>query len=210
MFERFGAEYGLSRQDGPRGSVWREGRLDQVAGYEEFMAEYAGATFKHGAYRVHDADSASHAIDLISDAFPEFAETSLPFGYDWLGRQFVMDLSRVVGGEPQVLLLEPGTGDALEIPSSFLELHDHELVDYSDAALASSFFESWASIHRDSLPLARQQCVAYRVPLFLGGDDTLDNLELSDLEVYWTLCGQLRKGIQGTDPGTSVRDVRLD
>jgi hypothetical protein len=29
------------------------------------------------------------------------------------------------------------------------------------------------------------------VPLFLGGEDNIDNLELTDMEVYWYIIAQL-------------------
>ncbi|MBJ7353947.1 MAG: DUF1851 domain-containing protein [Thermoleophilaceae bacterium] len=128
----------------------------------------------------------------MADAFPEFAQRVCPFGYDWLGRQFAVDSGRVEDGQPQVLMLEPGTGEALEIPVDFAVLHDEELVEHSDAALASAFFRAWSEVNPDALPLLRSQCVGYKVPLFLGGNDTAENLEVSDIDVYWTICGQLR------------------
>jgi hypothetical protein len=49
------------------------------------------------------------------------------------------------------------------------------------------------------------QCVGYRKPLFLGGADKLENLELSDLDVYWHLMGQLIAKTKGLPRGTPVR-----
>jgi len=45
----------------------------------------------------------------------------------------------------------------------------------------------------------------YKRPLFLGGSDTTDNLEISDLEVYWLLMGQLIRQAKGLPAGTPVR-----
>ena len=117
------------------------------------------------------------------------------------------DLGRSDGGQPQVLLLEPGTGEALEIPVPFSTFHDGELVDYADAALAAEFFEAWSAQHPSALPLSPDQCVGYKVPLFLGGHDDVANLEVSDLDVYWTICGQLRRQVKVLPPGTPIRSV---
>ena len=38
---------------------------------------------------------------------------------------------------------EPGNGEWLEIPIRFSALHDEELVDYADAALARDFFAAF-------------------------------------------------------------------
>jgi Domain of unknown function (DUF1851) len=60
----------------------------------------------------------------------------------------------------------------------------------------------------ESLPLGTMQCTGYKVPLFLGGKDPAENLEVIDLEVYWSLSGQLRQGTQTLPPGTSIGQVR--
>jgi hypothetical protein len=207
MFDRFRAEYTPLRDAVSGGSRWQHELLAGVDGYSDFASEYAGATFAGGLYRVHDAESGAQALTLIAEAFPEFAARACPFGYDWLGRQFAVDSGRVAGGQPQVLLLEPGTGEALEIPLAFVAFHDEELVEYADAALATGFFDRWSAANSGALPLRWDQCVGYRVPLFLGGQDVVENLELSDLEVYWSICGQLRRGVRSLPPGTSINEV---
>lgn len=207
MFERFRSEFAPLRDATQAGSPWRDDRLVRVAGYVEFVDEFGGASFGGGLYRVHDDQTGPRALALVAEAFPEFAARVLPFGYDWLGRQFAADFGRVAAGQPQVVLLEPGTGEALEIPLSFVAFHDEELTEYADAALAAGFFEDWSAGHGDALPLLRSVCVGYRVPLFLGGLDTVENLELSDLDVYWSICGQLRHATSMLAPGTSVNEV---
>ncbi len=59
----------------------------------------------------------------------------------------------------------------LEVPATFRSFHNEELVDYADAALAINLYQQWRS---QGGPSARpQQCGGYRVPLFLGGVDTV-------------------------------------
>lgn len=210
MFERFRAGYAAAalRATSPTSrSPWLAPRLLAAQGYGEFAAEFAGVSFGEGLYRVHDEETGPGALTLIADAFPEFAARVCPFGYDWLWRQFVVDAGRLDNGQPQVLLIEPGTGEALEIPLSFATFHEDELLDYADAALATEFFQAWSTASASSLPLQRDQCVGYKVPLFLGGQDVVDNLELADLDVYWSICGQLRRGALSLPPGTSINEV---
>ena len=117
------------------------------------------------------------------------------FGFDWLGRQFSLDAHRGTADDPEVLLFDVGAGEALEIPVGFSSFHDEELVDYSDAALAIDFFQQW--LEGNPAPIPFGSCVGYRVPLFTGGADTLDNLERTDIDVYWSLTGQLRCAVMG-------------
>ena len=167
----------------------------RVKGYTAFMELHAGQSFNRGLYRVHNDRSASATREYFTVAYPKLASRLVPFGFDWLGRQFAIDFGRLEGSNPLVMLLEPGSGEALEIPASFVDFHDIELVEYGEAALASEFFEAWAAADASQLPLANKLCVGYKVPLFLGGTDDLANLETVDMDVYWTLSAQLIAGI---------------
>lgn len=195
MLERFRAVFG-PRRHGDAGAGWFDERLSRIAGYMELAQEFAGVTFDAGLYRIHDTQTGPQALELIAEVFPELAQRACPFAYDWLGRHFAVDDARVVRGQPQVLLLEPGTAAALEIPVSFAAFHDDELIEHADAALAADFFTSWSAHNADALPLLRDQCVGYKVPLFVGGEDTINNLEVNDMDVYWSVCGQLRRQIR--------------
>jgi len=152
-------------------------------------------SYLQGAYRLHRQEDVARFTALATDAFPEFVGRISCFGADWLGRQFATDNGRTAAGTPLVLLLEPGTGEALEIPLDRVAFHEQELVDEPDAAVAYSFFEQWLAAG-GSRP-SYDQCIGYRQPLFLGGADEVSNLELSDLDVYWTISAQLLAKVRG-------------
>jgi hypothetical protein len=198
MFERFQSSFKIDK------SV--RGRLATAKTARELVDAVGGTSFASGLYRVHSADSSLQANQFVKAAFPEFGRAFESFGFDWLGRQFAVDLGRGDSSDPEILLFEPGTGEVLEIPVPFSAFHDEELVDYTDAALASSFFKKW--LKAGKLAPDFKECVGYRKPLFLGGLDAVDNLEISDIEVYWTLMGQLRLQTRGYPVGTTID--RLD
>jgi hypothetical protein len=208
MFDRFRDAYEPGERD--RGGVpWRPEALRAVKGYDQFAKEFAGASFRGGLYRIHDEVSGPRALALAQEAFPAFARRIYPFGYDWLGRQFAIDLGRLQDDQPLALLLEPGTGEALEVPVQFEGFHEEELIDYAGAALAVNFFGAWSAANPGTLPLGRDQCVGYKVPLFLGGPDVVDNLEVDDIDVYWSICGQLVLGSAHLHKGANVSGVEI-
>jgi hypothetical protein len=128
------------------------------------------------------------------------------FGYDWLGRLLGFDRARVLDGEPLVAILEPGTGQLLEVPATFAGFIDRELVDEADAALAASFYADWKSSGgRAPHPT---ECIGYRTPLFLAGRDSIENLEVCDLDVYISLCGQMYAEAKSRPPGTAVKAIK--
>ncbi|MBM6403443.1 DUF1851 domain-containing protein [Phycicoccus sp. CSK15P-2] len=201
MFERFLATFAVS--DGP--SLVTQS-VDGTVG--AWLDAAGGRTFGDGLYRVHTRASARSSDALVRAGFPEFAGRLTCFGYDWLGRQFATDAARGSDGDPEVMLFEPGTGEALEIPVPFSRFHDEELVDYTEEALARTFFDQWR--HSGGSVPTVAECVGYKRPLFLGGQDVVANVELSDLDVYWTIMGQLRRQVRGLPEGTPITEVVRD
>jgi hypothetical protein len=124
VFELFASNFRLLPSGQAGGDTWNDPCLVSLTGYEELAAEFAGCSFENGLYRFHDARTGPRGERWIAGAFPEFASCACPFGYDWLDRQFAVDAGRKERDEPLVLVLEPGTGEALEVPfssSSFYE-----------------------------------------------------------------------------------------
>ena len=160
-----------------------------------------------GAYRRHRPEDVEGFTELARQAFPAFAERIECFGADWLGRQFAADLGRVAAGRPQVLMLEPGTGEALEIPVDVEAFHDQELVHHADDAVAHGFYKQWLA--QGGARPSYAQCVGYRRPLYLGGADDVTNLAVGDLYVYWTISAQLLAKVRDLPPGTPIGNISM-
>lgn len=161
-----------------------------------------GRSFSDGLYRIHTEESSRRLLEEIERAFPEAPSHTTPYGYDWLGRQFC---ARADDPDATSLMFEPGTGEILEIPVPFTAIHDVELVDYRNEALASDFYAAY--LVAGGQPPNSGQCVGYRIPLFLGGQDEVSNLDLVDLDVYWHLTGRLIQKTKSLPPGTAIRSV---
>jgi hypothetical protein len=203
-FDRFLAAYPISDHVIVT-DAWAAGLID---GVDELMVAFAGATFERGLYRLHTRKSSERAIAVICESFPELAGGIAPFGFDWLGRQFAVDLRR--GRDGLVLLVDPGAGEILEVPVTFADFHNHELIEEPDAALAKPFFDEWVGANPGALPLTPDVCVGYEVPLFLGGRDEIENLAPVDIWVYWSLTGQLWSQVRRLAPGTQISQVSIE
>lgn len=163
------------------------------------MAQLCGTTFGHGVYRVHTAASSDQVAVQVQHAYA-LVDAPSPFGFDWLGRQFALN------DQQAVVMFEPGTGEILDIGVTLRDFHAREIADRTNAALASDFFRAWRQSHPD--PLAFTACVGYRVPLFLGGADSIANLEVTDTDVYWELVSQLVRGVRHRTVGSPIRVQR--
>lgn len=173
----------------------------------ELFDQLGGRSFNHGIYRIIAPGTVVHWNDLVMGAFPSFSNRITCFAMDWLGRAFALDSARLEDGRPSVVMFEPGTAEALEIPCNIETFHESELIQYREEALAESFYRQWLGC--GGIPPTMTQCIGYRKPLFLGGKDTVDNLEASDLDVYWTISAQLIQKTRGLPPGASIGKVTI-
>lgn len=189
MYHSFLAKYKKSSQVENAPGMELLNKLEPYAeGFSGLMSTYGGSTFNDGLYRLHAAQDILKWTQLVEESFTHYKDRIICFGYDWLGRHFALDKNRVEKDQMLILLLEPGTGEVMQIPANFSTFHNQELVEYQNEALASDFYNAWINTGGE-IP-SHTQCIGYKVPLFLNGNDTTDNLELSDMEVYWSICGQ--------------------
>lgn len=159
-------------------------------GINGFLQELGGQEFGDGLYRIHTSESAKIASSLVADAFPAFKERIHCFGQDWIGRQFSTDSRRGPADDPMVLMYDVDMWQVLEIPCSFTSVHDEEFVQNPDAALAYETYQDWRGAGGATPRL--NECVGFKIPLFLGGEDIINNMEIQDLDVYWSINTQLR------------------
>lgn len=208
MFEYFKQRYLVTSRltSGPAVPIVTS-PLESTPGYEEFMREYAGATFNNGLYRVHALENRAKWTRLIEEAFPTCKGTISAFGYDWVGRQFALDANQRKDGEPLILMCQPGGADMFEIPCTFLTFHEDELINNSDAPLADVAFRDW--IQAGNRAPGPTECVGYKVPLFLGGVDDFENYEVCDMEVYWGITTQFLEVTRNLPPGTPIGRVTI-
>ncbi|MEV0696474.1 hypothetical protein AB0I53_00935 [Saccharopolyspora sp. NPDC050389] len=158
------------------------------------FSQLGGSTFDNGLYRVHTPASAAEIDGYVVDAFPELAGRVACFGFDWLGQQWAIDTESGTPDDPHVLLLNPNSGEVSPFPIVFSRFHDNVLIDIKD--LGERLLGDWAAEYPGQLPLAFDECVGNKIPLFMGGADAFENMEKQNLQVLWgthsQILGQLR------------------
>lgn len=163
--------------------------------YAQFMRETIRSSFNGGLLRFLLPDtklslSGWNGPDGWGPDWPGRQGQLFVFAYDWMGRQFGFDNERKNSqGEAEIGMLVPGTGELLEIPAVFHVFIEKTLVYESEAALAERFYASWQK--KNKKQLRHHECAGYHVPLFLNGEDSVENLEVSDMQVYLSLMGRM-------------------
>lgn len=162
-----------------------------------FLCENAGLSFNDSLYRIAMPGDIESLNSLIAGVFPDFASRAICFAYDWLGRVFALDRDRVVNKALQVVVLDPTSAEAYEIPCSLLAFHNEELINYRQEALAEDLYKDWRETGH-SAP-AFDQCISYITPLFMGGDEIFENMLPSSLEIYWQVCSDMLNELENDD-----------
>lgn len=168
-------------------SFVKDEKAANINSSKDFLSQMSGKRFLNGMYRFFLTDQVAKWNEIVEQAFPLYKNRITVFSYDWLGRIFALNKQT-----DTVLLFEPGTGEVLDIPVDIINFHDTEIVEYHEDCLASEFFHEWF-IKNDKYILPNDKCAGYKVPLFLNGDDDVENLEVSDMEVYWEIMMPLIK-----------------
>lgn len=152
------------------------------------LAEMGGVTLARGFYRFHTADSAVAANDACGELIRGFAGRYHAFAFDWLGRELAVDV-RAGQADGAVIAVDPGGAEYLESDLSLSAWHD--VVASEEDPMAYRFYTTWRAANPEVGDLGCDQVIGYKRPLFLGGADEVENLELSDRDVYFSLCTQI-------------------
>ncbi|WP_439661622.1 T6SS immunity protein Tdi1 domain-containing protein [Lentzea sp. HUAS TT2] len=201
MFERFTGTYPLD--PGEASPPENIASLRQVPGLAELVTLAAGLSFGNGILRVFTDDEARRAQGLANLMWPERAPQIRPFAQDWTGRLYVLDLHRGA----MILLMDPATGSVYSLDGTIPDLLDEYVLEDPGTFLAQHLFTGWRALHPQRE--APGTCVGFKQPLFLGGAETVENLEVIDEEVYWSIHGQLWAQVKDLPEGTSISGVEI-
>jgi hypothetical protein len=205
--------------DGPP-RTWSEHDTQRLLGavnprYSAYLADAASASYDRGLFRVLLPGGvpdlvAFNAAEGWTAEWPEFRGLRA-FAYDWLGRLYVADADgswtkpgSVVRFTPALGEVETPTAKAISVDAFLFEALPKNRRDW----LSADYFDDWLATG-GSAP-SPTECISYKVPLALGGDDDLPNLEVSDMAVYLSLSGQVHRQVAGLPEGTPIDSIALD
>jgi hypothetical protein len=184
----------------------------ELAVFTQVLAQVAAPSHGNGVFKFLSEISTPTLSEWNSregwkSDWPQWRDRLIVFGYDWSGSLFGFDPARRSADEMLISILEPDTGELLQTPHTFAELLNHAATDEAEAALSLSFYRDWLN-QGGSVPTPGM-CIGTKVPLFLGGTDSVDNLGLQRLDVYVSLCGQMYAESRKYPPGTKFSGVHI-
>lgn len=147
---------------------------------DEFLERTAGKVFLNGLYTIFKKEDAEKWNRIIGEYFPDSKGNFSALGHDWMGKAFV-----IANGSNMIYMFDPEERKCYATDMDLAAFHD-ELADDTDGMLAAEYFRQWAAKNPHKT-IRYGECVGLIVPLCLGGRDEIDNLEVIDMEVYWTM-----------------------
>src|SRR5579871_6573297 len=96
--------------------------------FVSLIIECGGINIDNGLYRVHVYTSVIRWADTLNKHYPNFGGAILPFGFDWLGRQYCITR----GKDNVILMLDPSTIESYSIASNLTDFHNNDLVNEKD------------------------------------------------------------------------------
>lgn len=172
-----------------------------VVGYTQLLQEASCLSFENGLYRIIEEANAEGWKKKIYSAYPVYSDRLIPFAYDWLNRIYCLDVD-----SNQCLLVSHITDEVLKIPFGIVHFHNKVLLDNIDEILEpKKLSELLLQSQRSMLRL--DECASFEVPLFLGGNYSVQNMKVMDLDVDWEITLQLLSQTRGVKAGTAISAV---
>lgn len=165
-----------------------------------------GRVYNHGLFRFLGADASARAAEHLRVAFGANTADTVPVLVDWLGRYAVHE---VVAGLPRLVSYDV-TRDEREDLAGFQDGLQRILLTPVPRDL---FDEAGYQEAREALGLRRLEegrCVGVKVPPFLGGSETVQNLEHDSLEVHWQWHGRVLDQARALPAGARIHGVEAD
>jgi len=178
-----------------------------------FMAERARASVGGGLFRFLLPDARPYLTGWNAGngwrADWPSAPAAVAFASDWTGRLYLLSTGKQVrNSEPIVLVLDPATAEIESVDMTFGEFLGRGLATNPRHVLEADRLDAWVAAGGEVPPPG--QCVAPKVPLFLGGSDDVGDLSMTSLVVLVSFCGQMWEQVKDLPPGTRISGVRLE
>lgn len=174
--------------------------------YRTFVIAFGGMSFGKGMFNVFDKGDLRYWEKNIIKIFPEYKGKIELFGYDWMGRCFAVN--SLGSDDEKILVFDPSAMEVNDIKLSFMEFINKAVPASVNECFSSDAFIRW--YNESGTELEYLQCLGNIVPLFLGGADELNNMELSDMDVYWSILGQTAVQIRGMEEGTVIEEFSIE
>jgi hypothetical protein len=158
------------------------------------MEELKVGVYNNGIYTIISREEANTLLPLVESVFTGVSGNVDLFAVDWMGRIFATDAATPdENGSLVVICLDLAGPTGFYTDANFENFHNHIMVNRQESIFEMKQYREW--MKSNSPPGDGVSCVGYKIPLFMGGKDEVENLELSDRSVYLHLLAQMSRAV---------------
>lgn len=180
--------------------------LEELTGPAFTKAKWYGTSLALGLLHIHDAESGPLATEQLQEAYAEEADGLHVFATDWLGRHYAAGNT----DDGTVVVRADIASAELKAIGSL----EGFLTGVRKDRKATGFFDndSFRAVlnHNGLRSLPFDQCASFKTPPFLGGEITLDNIEIAFTSVHWSLFGQIFQQVKDLPPGSPIPEINVE
>jgi len=189
----------LHSKTGRKAAEIVDSHQESIRLHESILDECYYCSYPYNLIRFHLPKDSIKWNNAVEYAFPEFKTRVHCVASTWIGKQISLDRANQ---NERMLILDIGIGEAFEIECAPKIFFKEKSVVRNDLLFDTDLYLAWRKTCSDTIP--EGQCCGFKVPLYLGGKYSVDNMEITDLEVYWHLFGQLFQKTRNLADGTRV------
>lgn len=154
--------------------------------------------------------------DLLVVALNPQAKASLLDEWTWLIGTEKHPILVTACGDIFIEDLLAGAIYFLDVSSPKLSLVAETREAFEASIGEQSFIQSYLHPDRvqmlraDGLLLKKDQVYSFRIPLSMGGEFGIENIEITDVEIHFSITGQIECQIADIPAGAAITSIRID
>ena len=176
---------------------------------DSLIAQLGGRSFGKGLFTVFDPGEKAKWEGIVLECLVSQCDLSEDFSFELFGRNWNGYCYGVETScdDPTILAFDVDAVEVNSLDSTLGDFLNKRIPSNCNGCLASGSYEKWLETHR---ALSRGECVGLVKPLFLGGKDDFDNMEVIDMEVHWEMTSQIWQAVRDLPPGTPIGSIRFE
>ena len=178
--------------------------IDKIQNLKELLFKNHNS-FEKGLFRIHTLGSSFYWTEIVTEYFKKHKGKVYCFAFDWMGRQFAIDLK----GKNLIYMFDYATGESFIMAQTLNGFFEEDLFTYREDTLLVDLFENFFVKEKRSF-LEFDECITFKQPLFTGGEDNIENMEIGDIEVNWEINYQLFCKINKLSNNTLIKDISIE
>lgn len=169
-----------------------------------FIDQLGGRSFGDGLIRSFNWEEKMKWEQIVRECIPTDNCDYELFSFAWDGACFGVEAA---GEKSTILLFDIGDLKCKPVPMTLTDFLNVEIPGDCDGYLAANSYQKWLKTHPAP---KRSECVGHKIPLFLGGRDDFDNMEIIDMQVQWEMTAQIWQAVRDLPPGTPIGSIRFE